>query len=103
MVPGRTVVKPILYGMRELIENPFRRITIDWQFTHLCNFKCFYCYFIQIAGKRVEGQLSTEEMFKVNDFIAALPHDEICINMTGGEITLRKDMLSIIEDLCQKS
>ncbi|MFC1696779.1 radical SAM/SPASM domain-containing protein [Nanoarchaeota archaeon] len=64
-----------------------------WEITNSCNYSCSYCIFTAENGK-VEGELNTEEVFKVLDGLKSRNFTHI--KFTGGEPFIRKDMLNIL-------
>lgn len=61
------------------------------QLSDRCNHACVHCY--QVHGER--GELSTEEVKKVIDDLAA--SGVLFLTLSGGEITLRSDLLELVE------
>lgn len=67
---------------------------LDFHGTNLCTLECEHCVFS--SGERKLPQMGTEEISAlVNDF-SSLTNHEGTINIFGGEILLRKDLIEII-------
>lgn len=94
------VVKPLINYIRTLTPNPedfifSKPVYAWWDLTSACNFRCIHCLYND-RDYSDKNDLSTQEAFRlaeelVNDMGIS------CINLTGGEIFLRKDTLDIIE------
>ncbi|MDG2019042.1 MAG: GTP 3',8-cyclase MoaA [Porticoccaceae bacterium] len=63
--------------------------------TDLCNFKCNYCLPDGYQGKSSQNELSLDEIKTLVSSFAELGFKKI--RLTGGEPSLRKDLLKIIE------
>lgn len=63
--------------------------------TDLCNFKCSYCLPNGYQGKASQNELSLDEIKTLIASFAELGFKKI--RLTGGEPSLRKDLLEIIE------
>jgi cyclic pyranopterin phosphate synthase len=63
--------------------------------TDLCNFKCSYCLPNGYQGKASQNELSLEEIKTLIASFAKLGFKKI--RLTGGEPSLRKDLLEIIQ------
>lgn len=61
--------------------------------TNSCNMRCPHCY--MNAGKAYENELSTEEIFQILD--AYKQNGGVDVKLTGGEISLRKDLFDIVK------
>lgn len=61
-------------------------LSMDIQLTHLCNFRCRYCY--ATPNERVAGELQQEEVLKLVDEATALGLRTL--TLTGGEPLLDK-------------
>jgi len=72
----------------EELSAPYR---MDLAITYRCNNKCLHCY---AGGPRETKELTTQEWFRVMDKLLKLgiPH----VVFTGGEPTLRDDLLQLI-------
>lgn len=66
---------------------------IDFLITNECDNYCRFCSFN--SGKKLENELTTEEVFDIIDQAEQLKVEDI--HFTGGEPTLRKDLLTILE------
>lgn len=66
--------------------------------TDLCNFKCSYCLPNGYEGKSSQNELSLHEIKALVTSFAELGFKKI--RLTGGEPSLRKDLLDII-DICK--
>ncbi len=94
------VVKPLIGYIKGLTNNPeefvfSKPVYAWWDLTSACNFRCIHCLY---NGRDYfdKNDLTTEEAFSLaNELINDL--GIACINLTGGEIFLRKDTLDIIE------
>ncbi|MEE8473226.1 MAG: radical SAM protein [Dehalococcoidia bacterium] len=69
----------------------FRPSLVSWNLTNSCNLRCSHCYLD--AGHRRDGELSTQECFRVIDQMASLGTEMLIL--TGGEPLLRKDIYDI--------
>ena len=63
--------------------------------TDLCNFKCSYCLPNGYQGKASQNELSLDEIRTLVASFAELGFKKI--RLTGGEPSLRKDLLEIID------
>ena len=63
--------------------------------TDLCNFKCSYCLPNGYQGKAAQNEMSLEEIKTLIASFAELGFKKI--RLTGGEPSLRKDLLEIIQ------
>ena len=66
-----------------------------WEITLACCFSCRYCG--SGGGKAREGELSTEECFRVADELAALGCRRV--SLIGGEVFMRRDWKEIVKRL----
>ncbi|MCP3961066.1 MAG: radical SAM protein [bacterium] len=64
---------------------------VSWNLTRLCNLKCPHCYLS--AGKKAEGELTTEECLSLMAEMQELGTEMIIL--TGGEPLLRKDIYDL--------
>ncbi len=69
----------------------FRPSLVSWNLTRLCNLRCPHCYLS--AGKKAEGELSTEECLGLVGEMRALGTEMVIL--TGGEPLLRKDIYDL--------
>lgn len=69
-----------------------RPISAAWEITNACNLSCKYCGLD--SGKPIEGELSTEEALDLIDNIS--DGGTLSLMILGGEPTLRKDLIEII-------
>ncbi|MHA1769516.1 MAG: radical SAM protein [Candidatus Thorarchaeota archaeon] len=78
------VTKPFVPG------TPFQ---VVWNVTRTCNLRCKHCY--ENAGRAGPDELTTEQALRTIDILA----DEgvVFIAFSGGEPTLRPDILTLIE------
>ncbi len=67
--------------------------------TDLCNFKCSYCLPKGYQGKPSKNELSLQEIQTLVSSFSSLGFKKI--RLTGGEPSLRKDLLEIM-DICKK-
>jgi heme b synthase len=65
---------------------------IAWELTRSCNLACVHCRASAEYGP-YEGELSTQEVFRVMDEIASF--DKPVIILTGGEPLLRQDIFDV--------
>src|SRR5512136_3364642 len=65
---------------------------IAWELTRSCNLACVHCRASAELGP-YEGELSTQEVFRVMDEIASFSKPVII--MTGGEPLLRPDIFDL--------
>lgn len=65
-----------------------------WEITHQCNYHCSYCIFA-CNGKKIPGELSTTECFKVIDEL--VKNGFKYLKVTGGEPFLRGDIIEILD------
>jgi len=68
-----------------------------WELTLRCNLRCLHCG--ATAGQAHPDELSTAEVLRVADELAALPTEEV--TLMGGELFLRADWLAVAERLRQ--
>lgn len=66
---------------------------IDFLITNECDNYCKFCSFN--SGKKFKNELTTDEVFDIIDQAEELKVEDI--HFTGGEPTLRKDLLTILE------
>ncbi len=69
---------------------------VAWNLTRRCNLECSHCYISAGAWHGTEGELSTEECFRVLDDLLAVNPSMLLI-LSGGEPLLRDDLESIAE------
>ncbi|MCL2591901.1 MAG: radical SAM protein [Defluviitaleaceae bacterium] len=67
------------------------KIRLIWEITSRCNLSCKHCF---ISTNRC-GDLKTEEIFRIVDNLDGINLGKIML--TGGEVFLRNDLLSILE------
>ncbi len=73
---------------------------VVWNTTRRCNLSCVHCY-SQSANKNYEGELSTEEGLALLDDLAEFGVPVVLFS--GGEPTLREDLLTLIEHARKRS
>jgi radical SAM protein with 4Fe4S-binding SPASM domain len=66
-----------------------------WELTLSCNLRCLHCG--ATAGQPRPDELTTAEVLRVADELAALPAGEV--TLMGGELFLRADWLAVAERL----
>ena len=71
-------------------QHPLRMIA--WELTRSCNLACVHCRASAEYGP-YEGELSTQEVFRVMDEIASFCKPVIIL--TGGEPLLRRDIFDL--------
>lgn len=74
--------------------NSFIPHAISWNLTRRCNQRCTHCYMSALPGASAEGELRTEECFRVMDEIAEVNQNVLLI-LTGGEPLLRTDIFDL--------
>ncbi|MFH0822109.1 MAG: mycofactocin radical SAM maturase [Pseudomonadota bacterium] len=67
-------------------------VTVTWEITLRCNLSCRHC--LSAAGEPMDGELSTEECFKVIDELDRLKIFQM--NLGGGEPFIRPDIFDIL-------
>ncbi|MCX5846545.1 MAG: heme b synthase [Deltaproteobacteria bacterium] len=77
---------------RQLPILPHTLRMVAWEVTRSCNLACIHCRASSVHGP-YEGELSTDQGFKLLDEIAAFSKPVIIL--TGGEPLLRKDIFKI--------
>ena len=73
-------------------------ICLTWELTYGCNLACVHC--LSSSGKRDPRELTTSELFRVVDELAAM--QVFYVNIGGGEPTLRPDFWELL-DYCVAS
>jgi len=93
---GIPVKAPIFWVAQKAFKKaiPFTAVC---ELTYRCNFRCTMCYVIH---ENTKGELSTEEWFSVFDQLADL--GTMYLELTGGEIFVRRDIWDIIEYATRK-
>jgi heme b synthase len=76
----------------ELRTDPYPLRMIAWEVTRSCNLACVHCRASAESGP-YEGELSTQEVFRVMDEIASFSKPVIIL--TGGEPLLRPDIFDL--------
>jgi len=71
---------------------------VVWNITRACNLKCVHCY--ENAGVKDNDELSTEQALHVIDLLADA--GVLILAFSGGEPTLRPDILQLIEHSSQR-
>ena len=74
-------------------------ICLTWELTYACNLSCIHC--LSSSGRRDPRELTTDEAKSVLDQLAALK--VFYINIGGGEPTLRRDFLELVDYSIGKS
>ena len=70
-----------------------------WEATRNCNLSCRHCFNPRMGWQK-DGQLSTEQAKRIFSEIAGdFNPREICLAITGGEPTLRKDLTEVVKFL----
>ncbi len=69
---------------------------VAWNLTRRCNLECSHCYISAGSWHEGEGELSTEECFRILDDLLAVNPSMLLI-LSGGEPLLRDDLESIAE------
>lgn len=94
------VIKPLVNYIKNLSGDPenflfSKPLYAIWDLTSACNFRCIHCLYNDKEYSD-KNDLTTEEAFALaNELVNDLQIS--CINLTGGEIFLRKDALDIIK------
>src|SRR5689334_18939050 len=73
----------------------FRPVYVVWELTLACDLKCGHCG--SRAGRRRQGELTTEECLDLVRQLARLGAREI--TLIGGEAYLRSDWIDIIAEI----
>ena len=68
---------------------------LDLHGTNLCTLECGHCVFS--SGERKLPQMGTDAIYALVDDFSSLTNHEGTINIFGGEILLRKDLIEIIQ------
>lgn len=70
-------------------------LRVDFALTYRCNNKCAHCYVPGDILNNFPNELSTEDVKKTMDILwsQGVPH----IALTGGEVSLRSDLLDIVD------
>ena len=66
---------------------------VVWNCTRSCNLKCVHCY-SQSHGKKYEGEMTTEEGFRLLDSLAEFGAPVVLFS--GGEPMMREDLFELI-------
>lgn len=76
-------------------EEPSFHLEMIWiHLTHKCNLRCKYCYVS--AGKKMENEMTTEEVKRILDDFKALGEGKPqSVALSGGEPLLREDLWEI--------
>ena len=69
---------------------------VAWNLTRRCNLECSHCYISAGAWHGSEGELSTEECFRIVDDLVSVNPSMLLI-LSGGEPLIRDDLESIAE------
>lgn len=75
---------------------PFK---VYFEITHNCNLRCRHCYIQETVRMQGNVFLDNEVILRTLDELEAMGTHEIVI--TGGECTLHKDFLEIINHICK--
>jgi mycofactocin biosynthetic radical S-adenosylmethionine protein MftC len=68
-------------------------ICLTWELTYGCNLACVHC--LSSSGRRDPRELTTSELFRVVDELAAM--QVFYVNIGGGEPTLRPDFWELLD------
>ncbi len=71
-----------------------KRPVVAWNITGQCNLKCMHCY-ASATSKPFEGELTTEECYKVLDDLAAYRAPSVLFS--GGEPLMRPELFEFAE------
>lgn len=77
--------------IQERASRQARPLSALLELTYRCNYDCTFCY----NPKNLRRELTTEEIFRVLDDLSAM--NVLFLSLTGGEATLRRDLMEIIE------
>ncbi len=72
-------------------------LKLMWHLTNRCNLACSYCY---VKVNRFTTDLPTEKMLEIADRINEAGVGTV--QMTGGEVSLRPDLLEIVDRISRK-
>lgn len=88
--------------IRRVVARPELQLLM-WEATKNCNLSCFHCC-NQKTGWRKDAQLDTEQAKRIFSGIAEDFHPKrISLSITGGEPTVRKDLLEMVRFLSSLS
>ena len=73
-----------------------RLLTMELETSHICNLRCIYCY--SNAGKKLQNELTLDEMFDVIDQGIALGVRRVIL-IGGGEPLMHPHIMDIVEFL----
>jgi radical SAM protein with 4Fe4S-binding SPASM domain len=91
-----------IYNIGQILIHPQLR-TLVWEATRNCNLSCFHCC-IPKADWRIGSELTTQQAKRIFAEIAEdLNPKEIHVAITGGEPTLRKDLIEMVKFLSDLS
>jgi radical SAM protein with 4Fe4S-binding SPASM domain len=69
---------------------------VAWNLTRRCNLECSHCYISAGSWQGTEGELSTEECFRILDEVLAV-NPAVLLILSGGEPLMRDDLESIAQ------
>ena len=88
--PTAAIGQPVTLGQ----DGVFLPYVISWNITKRCNLACAHCYIDAVRRKIGEGELSTEQCFRIADSIAETNPGCLVI-LTGGEPFMREDIFEV--------
>jgi len=68
-------------------------VNVTWEVTYACNLSCIHC--LSDAGKKREGELTTQACMQVIDALSAMKVFQF--NIGGGEPFMRPDFLDLMD------
>lgn len=89
LTPYVTLAKNVFFSNLARLNFPYK---LTYAVTYLCNYRCKTCYIWQ---KQPQNELSLKEI----QMFFYKSHDFSWIDLTGGEVFLRKDFIYIIETI----
>ncbi len=90
-------LKQWIYWFKDAIAHPQLRFII-WMATRRCNLHCYYCVLPQ--EETCQKELETDEVKRIFSQIATdFDASKITVGITGGEPTLRPDLVEIVKYL----
>ncbi len=96
----RTIFEKHAAAVRDIMKNPQLEV-IGWEATRNCNLNCIHCCLPKDSWKK-ERELTTDEVKRIFSEIAQdFDVSKISVAITGGEATIRKDLVEIVKFLIE--